>query len=244
MGNGQPATAGRVLLSGLTIRGSVSPQESAPTYYMYNCVVQNNTLAGIIPGTALYAVPNTRVYVQNCSFTSNSTVNSTVFVQSDEFTLKNSSVKMTSVNPAGGPSAPTAPVFGHSYGISAGAVPFLIIDGSEISTAYGFTLNNSPLVRFNSSTSGNRTIVEITNSTLRYDSTQVASVPTEKVCVRVESPRIIEITVANCLLLQPGGAPDSIRSIGTTTLTYGNNLGFNGKNAKAVQTAVALQTMA
>ena len=241
LGSALPATGGRVLLSGLNIQGSVSPQYAEPTYYMYNCTVQNNTLAGPIPGTALYTTATTRMYIEACTFTSNSAVNSVVFIQSEEFSILNSTIKMTNVNP---PVAPSAPVIGHSYATTTSGFQSFIVSNCEFSTAFGFALNNAPILQFLTSTSGIRTIAEITDSSLRYDATVVSTNPLQKVCIRNEGSRIIELTVANCLLLQPGGAPDSIRSVGQMTLTYGNNLGVNGKNAQAVQTAIALQTMA
>jgi hypothetical protein len=243
LGSALPATGGRVLLSGLNILGAVSPQESAPTYFMYNCNVQNNTNLGIVAGTALYSVAETRVYIQGCTFTSNTTANPVVLIQSEEFSMVNSTVKMTNVTPGG---APSAPLIGHDRANTALGVQYLTIRDCEISTANGNTATQTiaPLLRFNAtSPSATRTVVDVTYSSFRYDQTSTASNPVDKVCIRTESNRSVEITLVNNILLQPGGGGDSIRSIGNTVLVFGGNLGINGRNGRAVQTATQLQLM-
>lgn len=246
LGSALPATGGRVLLSGLNILGAVSPQESAPTYYMYNCNVQNNTSIGIIPGTALYAVAGTRVYIEGCTFTNNMIANSVIFIQSEEFSIVNSTVKMTNVLPGAGT---CAPVIGHDRAatISPLNVQYLTIRGCEISTANGnlATQTTAPLLRFNlTSAISNRTIADVTYTSMRYDSKDSVNNPPDKTCIVVLTNRTVDLTLVNSILIQFGGSGESIRSSGlNSTLLFGNNLGVNGRNGRAGFTATQLQAM-
>jgi hypothetical protein len=147
---------------------------------------------------------------------------------------------MTNVNPS---IAGVASPIDHDYTPTALGVQYLTIRNCEIGSANGFPLRYTPLIKFPSTGAVQTTVVEIVNSTLRYDSTTTATTSTNKVCIRVEPGRVVNMTVANCLLLQPGGGGDSILSTGNTTLVYGNNLGINGRNGKSVQTSTQLQAM-
>jgi len=236
LGSALPATGGRVLLSGLNVLGAVSPQDNAPTYFMYNCNVQNNTNLGIVPGAALYSVAGTRVYIEGCTFTSSTTANSVMLIQSEEFSLVNSTVKMTNVTPGGGT---CAPVIGQDRAatISPLNVQYLTIRDCEISTANGniATTTIAPLLRFNlSSPSASRTIADITYTSMRYDQGTTVNNPPDKTCINVSNGRTVDVTLVNCILLQPGGSGDSIRSSGVnTSIVFGNNLGINGRNGRA-----------
>jgi hypothetical protein len=244
LGSAVPATGGRVLLSGLNILGAVSPQSAEPTYFMYNCNVQNNTNLGIIAGTALYAIAGTRVYIQGCTFTNNTTANSVVIIQSEEFSMVNSTVKMTNVAPGGGV---CAPVISHDRANSTLNIQYFTIRNCEISTANGNTAATTiaPLLRFNlSSAVGFTTRADMTYNSFIYDVPDTASNPLDKNCIRVGNGRVVNMRVVNCILLQPGGSGDSIYSTGAgSTLVFGNNLGINGRNGRVVTSATQLQAM-
>jgi hypothetical protein len=200
----------------------------------------NNTNIGFFAGIALYANVNTRVFVDSCSFATNQIANAAVFSQSEELSLVNSTVRMTNVNPT---TAGAASPIDHDYGATALGVQYLTIRNCEIGSANGFASRFTPLITFTATANTSVTVAEVVNSTLRYDSTTAAVTTTNKVCIKTETGRVVDMTVANCLLLQPGGGGDSILSSGNTTLVYGNNLGINGRNGKSVQTSIQLQAM-
>lgn len=244
LGSALPATGARVLLSGLNVLGAITASASECSYFLYSCNVQNNLGIGIVAGTALNAQPGTRVFAEGCSFTNNMIANPVIFIQGEEFTLLNSTAKMTNVTPGAGTSAP---VIAHSRAPANLGVQYLTIRDCEISTANGNTATQTiaPLLRFPLAGSfSGRTIVDLTYSILRYDSPDSVSNPPDKCCIRVDANRTIDMTAVNLMLLQPGGAGTSIQSTGgNTTLVFANNLGINGRNGRGVQTSTRLENM-